>query len=175
MTKITEDKEAGVEEKVEKKSQRQLEVERIRRARVAPGTASLNLDFPAREGYKRRVVCDRQGRLDNFEKWGWSYVTQDQLEEKNTGSLKASTREGIDSRVSQVVGSHKDGRPMTGYLMEIPEEIYDEDQAAKMEKIDALESGLRQGASADGSTRPGQDGRRVGSAGIKIEQKGRRR
>jgi hypothetical protein len=169
---LTEDK---VEQKEEKKSQRQLEIERIRKTRVAPGKASLNLDFPAREGYKRRVVCDRQGRLDRFVKAGWAYVTTDQLGEPHTGSLKATTREGIDSRVSQVVGSHKDGRPMTGYLMELPEDIYDEDQVAKMEKVDTLESGLKQGMSADGSTRPGQDGMRIGSAGIKIEQKGRQR
>jgi hypothetical protein len=161
------------EEKTEesKKSQRQMEVERIRKMRVPAGIPSRNLDYPARDGYKRRVVCDRQGRLERFEKAGWSYVTTDELEEKNPGTLKAGTREGIDSRVSQVVGSHKDGKPMTGYLMELPIELYEEDQAAKMESVDALEAGLRQGVSADGSVRPGQDGMRVGSAGIKIDRK----
>jgi hypothetical protein len=113
--------------------------------------------------------------VDKFLAGGWSFVQQDALEENPTGVLKASTREGVDSRVSQVVGSHKDNTPMTGYLMEIPVELYDEDQALKMGHIDALEAGLRQGADTDGSVGPGRDGRYVPSTGIKIEQKGRRR
>jgi hypothetical protein len=163
-----------VETAEDKKSQRQREIERIRKTRIAPGIPSRSLDYPARDGYARRIVCDRHGRLEKFERGGWSYVVADTLDEKNPAVLKASTREGVDSRVSQVVGAHKDGKPMVGYLMEIPEELYEEDQADKMDKVDALEAGLRQGISPDGSTRPNQDGMRIGSAGIKIEQKGRR-
>ena len=163
------------EEKKEAKSERQQEIERIRKMRVPPGIPSRSLDYPAREGYARRVVCDRHGRVEKFLAGGWSYVQQDALEENPTGVLKAATREGVDSRVSQVVGSHKDNKPMTGYLMEIPVELYDEDQATKMEHIDNLESGLRQGADTDGAAGPGKDGRYVPSTGIKIEQKGRRR
>jgi hypothetical protein len=157
----------------EKKSQRQLDIERARKNRVPPGIPSTSLDYPVREGYNRRIVCDRHGRLDKFLAGGWSYVQQDALEENPTGTLKATAREGIDSRVSQVVGSHKDNRPMTGYLMEIPDVLYDEDQVVKMEHIDNLEAGLKQGADADGGASPGRDGRYVPSTGIKIEQKGR--
>lgn len=177
MTKITdlsEDK-AEKKEEVQAKSQRQLEIERLRKTRVPPGIPSKNLEYPTRPGYARRVVCDRHGRLEKFERGGWSFVTQDNLEELNTGTLKAGTREGTDSRVCQIVGSHKDGSPMKGYLMEIPEELYNEDQAEKMAHVDALEGGLRQGVDSDGSGRPGQDGRYIPSTGIKIEQKGRRR
>lgn len=163
------------EDKEEVKSQRQLEIERIRKNRVPPGIPSMSLDYPRREGYARRVVCDRHGRLDKFLAGGWSFVQQDALEESPTGALKVTTREGLDSRVSQVVGSHKDHRPMTGYLMEIPDELYDEDQAVKMEHIDALEAGLRQGTDADGSAGPGRDNRYIPSTGIKIEQRGRPR
>lgn len=170
-TKIIESKAEEKQEEV--KSQRQLEIERIRKNRVPPGIPSKNLDYPQREGYARRVVCDRHGRLDRFLAGGWSFVQQDDLEEKASGTLKAGTREGVDSRVSQVVGTHKDNRPMTGYLMEIPEELYEEDQAVKMEHIDSLEAGLRQGSDADGGTGPGKDGRYVPSAGIKIDQRSR--
>ena len=177
-TTKTDDSKAEVKEE---KSQRQLEIERLRRTRVAPGIASRNLEYPSREGYVRRVVCDRHGRLEKFTRGGWAYVTEDQLEEKNPGTLKASTREGVDSRVSQVVGTHKNLTPMTGYLMEIPEELYQEDQDEKMDRLDALEGSLRAGADADGSGKagtpqnPGHDGRYVGRQGIKIQQKGRRR
>jgi hypothetical protein len=173
--KILDVKADSEEAKPAVKSERQLEIERIRKMRVPPGIPARSLDYPGREGYARRVVCDRHGRVDKFLAGGWSFVQQDALEENPTGVLKASTREGVDSRVSQVVGSHKDNTPMTGYLMEIPVELYDEDQALKMGHIDALEAGLRQGADTDGSVGPGRDGRYVPSTGIKIEQKGRRR
>lgn len=163
----------------EKKSERQLEIERRRKNRVPPGVPTMNLDYPAREGFTRRIVCDRHGRLEKFLRGGWTFVEKDRLpggEEVNPGLLKASTREGQDSRVSQVVGSHKDGKPMIGYLMEIPTELYEEDQDVKMEQVDALETGLRVGADADGGGRVGQDGRYVPKhTGIKIEQKGRLR
>ena len=170
-TKIISEKPEVKEET--QKSQRQLEIERIRKNRVPPGIPSMNLDYPTREGYTRRVVCDRHGRVDKFLAGGWSFVQQDALEESPASTLKVTTREGLDSRVSQVVGSHKDNRPMTGYLMEIPEELYDEDQAVKMEHIDNLEAGLRQGADADGGAGPGKDGRYIPSTGIKIDQRGR--
>lgn len=181
MTKIIEGKEEKKADDV--KSQRQQEVERRRKLRVAPGVASRNLDYPAKEGWVRRVVCDRHGRLDKFVNGGWSFVSKDDEGSENPeGILKAGTREGLDSRVSQVVGTHKDNTPMHGYLMEIPEELYDEDQAVKMERIDALEGTLRAGMDADGSNpagtkdRPGPDGRYVGNQGIKMQPKfGQRR
>lgn len=158
----------------EAKSQRQLEIEQLRKNRVPAGIPSKNLEFPAREGYVRRVVADHPGRLDKFYNGGWRFVNEDSLDEQNPGKLKASTREGVDSRVSQVIGTKKDNTPMTGYLMEIPEELYNEDQAAKMESLDALEAGLRAGRDAEGGA-PGRDGRYVPQhTGIKIEQKGGR-
>jgi hypothetical protein len=158
----------------EKKSQRQLEIERLRKTRIPPGVPSLNLDFPSREGYTRRVVADRPGRLEKFRAGAWSFVEKDSLPELDPGLLKAGAREGQDSRVSRVIGSHRDGSPMVGYLMEIPTELYDEDQALKAEKVDGLEASLRQGHDLEGGGRPGQDGRYVPShTPIKIEQKGR--
>jgi len=163
------------------KSQRQREIEDLRKRRVPAGIPSMNLDFPTREGFSRRIVSDRPGRLEKFEKAGWRFVERDELEEPNTGSLKVTTREGIDSRVSQVIGSHKDGSPMVGYLMEIYDELYDEDQAVKMEKVDALEAGLREATTTESSDRPGTgrqpsaEGQYIPAhTGIKIDQKGRR-
>lgn len=173
---MAEEKKATAEEKeTPKKSQRQLEIEELRKNRVPAGIPGMNLDFPTREGYVRRVVKDIPGRLEKFLKGGWRFVKKDDLgtEDKNvTGLLKASTREGLDSRVSQVIGTNKDRSPATGYLMEIPEELYQEDQSAKMEKVNELEAGLRRGHDADGQA---SDGRYIPSQGIKIEQKGGKR
>lgn len=161
------------ETKPPEKSQRQKEIEELRKNRVPAGIPGINMSFPPREGYTRRVVVDRPGRLDKFYGGGWRYVTESQLDEQNPGRLKAATREGVDSRVSQVVGSNKDGSPQHGFLMEIPTELYDEDQEAKQDKINRLEGGLRQGKDADGGSGPGVDGRYIPSTGIQI-QRGRR-
>lgn len=170
---MTDDKKAP-EAKEEVKSARQLEIEELRRVRTPAGAPTPNITFPKREGYERRVVCDRPGRLEELYKRGWRFVQEDTIEDPILSDLKISKRKGIDGRASQVVGSHKDGSPMVGYLMELPTELYTEDQAAKMEQLDALESGLRQGQDADGSGKAGQDGRYIPKhTGIKIDQKGR--
>lgn len=169
-------------EKEASKSQRQLEIEELRKQRIPAGVPTPNLDYPQREGYVRRVICDRHGRLEKMHRGGWRFVTENNLGGEHLGSLKAGTREGVDSRVSQVVGSHKDGKPMTGFLMEIPTELYDEDQMAKAEHLDDLEGTLTAGQDAGGGPKrgsspqsPGEDGEYVGRQGIKIQQKGRRR
>ena len=127
-----------------------------RKGRIPPGVQSANLDYPRRRGFERRVVCDRPGRLEKFEQGGWDFVSLDDLGGDNPADKKVAAKEGVDSRVSQVVGTHKDGSAMTGYLMEIPTELYDEDQAAKMERVDNLEAGFRKGLDADGSAGDGR-------------------
>lgn len=153
-------------------SERLRQVRELRKTRVPVGVPTLNLDYPTRDGYCRRVVCDRHGRLDKFIKAGWRFVGEDELESKPGSALKINTRETIDGSVGQVVGTHKDNTQMMGYLMEIPEELYDEDQAAKMEQLDALEAGLRAGRGLAGDEAEGLGP--VKKMPIKIQQKGRR-
>lgn len=150
---------------------REARIAKIRENRIPPGIPSLSLNYPQREGWTRRVVCDREGRLQKFEKGGWAYVHIDDLEGENPAEKKVSSVEGIDSRVSQVVGTHKDGRPMKGYLMEIPTEIYDEDQAIKMENLDRLERGFMAGLDERGQH---PDGQYIPKTGIKVTRGQRR-
>jgi hypothetical protein len=151
-------------------SRRAALIAKKRAERIPPGMKSLSLDYPQRPGFTRRVVCDRQGRLERFEAGGWDFVTHSTLYGENPADRKITAREGIDSRISQVVGKHKDNSPMIGYLMEIPTELYNEDQAMKMEQLDKLEAGFRQGIDPDGKGRPGSDGRYVPSTGIHIKR-----
>lgn len=163
---------AGEEKKTEvkenKKSQRQLEIEALRKNRIPAGVPQPSLIAPKREGYQRRWVCDRPGRLDKLYKGGWRFVEKDDIDDDLPQMLKSTTRESIDSTVTQAVGSHKSGKEMTAYLMEIPMELYEEDQAVKMEALDELERGLLQG-SLPGEGRG--ELRTVKSTPIKIEQK----
>jgi len=156
---------------VVEKSKRQARLEEKRKRRVSPGIPSKRLDYPARPGFVRRVVVDRPGRLEKFERGGWEYVHEQDLSSGDYPNEQVTTREGIDSRVSQVVGQHRSGEPQHGYLMEIEQELYDEDQAEKQAKIDRLEAGLRAGQVDGGSS--AEDGGYVKQ--IKIDQRGRSR
>jgi hypothetical protein len=149
-----------VKEKVDRKGNR--------KARIPLGIQQLKLNFPQKEGFKNRIVCDRQGRLAQAQAGGYEFVSKSELaaaDERYVASTDVT--EGLSSYVSQVVGTHPDGTPMLGYLMRIPEEDYNEDQDEKMAKIEAGEASMRRGEN-DGQA-PGVDGRYVPRAGIKIQ------
>lgn len=139
-----------------REKERQALIAKKRKERIPPGVQSANLAYPKRPGFERRVVCDRPGRVEKFERGGWDFVTKENLGGPNPADGKVKAREGLGDVVSQVVGTHKDGSPMTGYLMEIPTELYEEDQEAKMTQLDKLEAGFRQGLGPDGRAGDGQ-------------------
>jgi hypothetical protein len=93
-----------------------------RQARIPLGVARQKLAYSRREGYVRRWFNDNRNRLSAAEAAGYTFVTEE--------------RDGRDAKVSQVVGVKEDGSPMAAYLMEIRQEFYNEDQAAK-ERINA--------------------------------------
>lgn len=150
------EKDQGKSRELDRDRERQARIAKIREDRIPPGVQSLSLDYPKREGWTRRIVCDREGRLQKFERGGWSFVHVDDLEGENPADRKVSSVEGTDSRVSQVVGTHKGGAPMIGYLMEIPTEIYDEDQALKMDSVSRREKGYMAGLDEHGRREDGQ-------------------
>lgn len=117
-------------------------VEEIRKLREKKRISLKRRDvlaYPKRPGFVRRVVNNVPGRIQQFEDRGWSVVTGDET----GGPLSAADPTKPGSAVTRVVGTGKDG-PITGVLMEIPEEIYAEDQWAKQEGIDATEDALEQ-------------------------------
>src|SRR5574343_700072 len=138
-----------------------------RRKRVPVGVPRLKLNAPNREGYVRRWVNDDNTRLKDFEEGGYQYVYGAKAGDAAGNDVTA--REGLDSRVSRVVGKKDDGSPLTAYLMEIRQDWYDEDQLAKMRIIDEKEAQMRRGEDSQGG-RPGHDGRYVPREGITIER-----
>ena len=84
------------------------------------------LTSPTRKGYTRRFVNDEEDRVKVFEEGGWQIVRGD----VPVGD-KSVTREGsMGSPVTKHVGGGK-----KAYLMEIRDDWYNEDQAAKQKKI----------------------------------------
>lgn len=143
-----------------------------RKERIPLGIPKKKLDFPHRPGFVRRIIVDRAGRLQDALNAGYQFVTEATLH-GDAAPKDLTERESVDSRISRVVGTNEDGSPQRGYLMEIPEELYWEDQRAKQERIDRMESAMRKGQDEGGG--PGEDGRYIPRTGIKIEHGSRRR
>ena len=94
------------------------------------GGLQLKLQAPGREGYYRRWIVDRPGRLSDAEQAGYTYVVDPNIKiGENPDDV--NKREGLDSRTSKTVGSNADGSPQMAYLMEMPLDWYRENQDEK--------------------------------------------
>lgn len=113
------------------------------RERVPFGSQRMKLQFPQRPGFVRHLFNDEPGRIQDALNAGYVHV-----KDETTG--KPTTR---------IVGVAREGGGLFGYLMEIPEEFYNADQALKMEPLDAFDAAIRSGK-VDGKV-PGHDGRYV--------------
>ena len=100
--------------------------------RTPIGTRSI-LKAPERKGFKRRFVNDEPGRIQAFLDAGYVIVDQEtQMGDKNVGQASQ-----VGSVAQKPVGGG-----MNAVLMEIPEDYYREDQAAKETRIKDLEQGM---------------------------------
>lgn len=92
------------------------------------------LTAPRKPGFVRRIINDVGNRVSNFLTAGYRIV-----EDKNI-----FLGEGVDNNQSLGSGARKGvGRGVTGVLVEIPEELYKEDQAAKQREIDEREKAMQ--------------------------------
>ena len=98
-----------------------------RKKRVPLGTRD-RLRYPKRKGYTRRVFNDDHDRIQRALDAGYEFVTEPDLP---GGDPQVGDASQMGKKVSKEVGSG-----IKGYLMEIPDEYYEEDQKAKMDKID---------------------------------------
>lgn len=89
-----------------------------------------------RDGFARRWVNDKDDRLQAMLDAGWDFVYKGEVEQVGDAH-HAGEASGQGSRVSKSVGDN-----ITAYLMEIPEELYREDQAAKQRMVDATEADM---------------------------------
>lgn len=85
-----------------------------------------------RDGYHRRYVNDIPGRIEAFKAAGWTVV---QEEGANTSDKGAGTESQLGSLVKKRVNKDARAEAQYAYLMEIPQEWYDQDQTDKMKAI----------------------------------------
>lgn len=119
-----------------------------RSTRVPLGVARSKLSVPKRQGYVRRWVNDTEGRLLQASEGGYQYATDQALQ---IGTLDIDNEnKDLGSRVSRVVDKSTGQR---AFLMEIKEEFYKEDQAAKAEAIAEVDNRIKHGKLHDDESR----------------------
>lgn len=107
-----------------------------RRERVPLGDPRTKMAAPHRAGYVRRWLNDAGDRIHAAEAAGYQFVEDErQVDEGGRGTRRSMT-----------VGTKEDGRPLIAYLMEIREEFYEADQAAKQSKLDEVDTAIKRGA-----------------------------
>jgi len=133
-----------------------------RNKRVPLGAPRLRLAVKGKQGYKRRWINDRDGRVQRAIEGGYRLVAKDGAEFKDDDA--ANRNDSLGDAMSKLVDS--DGTK--AYLMEISTAMYTSDQMLKQKHIDETEDALRVGADSHGKA--GSDGRYVPKEGIKIKQ-----
>lgn len=83
--------------------------------------------------FKYRVINDTDDRLVRAQEAGYEFVESDD----RLGDVRVAEGSVPGSKVAKPVGNG-----MTGYLMRIPKEYYQEDQKTKSDKVDQLEKSM---------------------------------
>jgi hypothetical protein len=121
-------------------------------------------------GVVPRWINDRGDRLSDAQRGGYSFENDPSVGAAvgTAGTNDVGAKPGIDSRISRVVGTDESGKPIRAYLMTIPKEFFDEDQAAKADAITEKEKGMLRGLDEKG--KPLVEGTYIpASGGPKIE------
>lgn len=137
-TKETQDKPEKSEQDSLKKRVAEIRAARAKLRGTSSNTRNV-LAYKKIPGFRTRVVSDKSDRISQFKERGWEHVYGDET----GGELTARDPQKVGAAVSKVVGSDKNGK-VTGYLMKIPEEIYDEDKKRKQEEITLAEQRMVQ-------------------------------
>jgi len=93
--------------------------------RIPFGQQHARLHYVQRPGFVRRWVNDKPGRIMGAERGGYKHVKDNQ-----------------GNPVKTHAGNHENGSAMTCYLMEIPEQWYQQDFAFKQESVDETDKAI---------------------------------
>ena len=99
-----------------------------KRTRPRFGQPRTRLALPQRAGFQRRWINDDPGRIAFAMECGWTHVKEGNKNRKTT------------------VGTDAAGGALLGYAMEIPQELFDEDQQAKQVVNDEIDAAILQSA-----------------------------
>lgn len=100
----------------------------VRSTRKPFGGLEQKMNYPDRPGFHRHRFNDVPGRIERALEAGYAHV-QDK-EGKN---------------VKWIVGTAPGGGPMEAFLMEIPQEFFEQDMAAQQQIVNDRENAMRRG------------------------------
>lgn len=112
-----------------------MNIKKNKRPERKPIYKNKILEAKPRKGFVRRFVNEEPGRVAMFLEAGWTLVVGDE----DASDSKVQDAAQQSSLVRRVVNRGADARSQTAVLMEIPEDLYNEDQAAKQKKVDKIE------------------------------------
>lgn len=92
------------------------------------------------KGFTYRIINDQDDRLVRAQEAGYEFVTSDE----KLGDKKVAEATKIGSKVQKQVGGG-----VTGYLMRIKDEWYQEDQESKQAKISSMENAMKPNKAKD--------------------------
>lgn len=121
-----------------------------RRERTPLGAPRPKMGAKPIPGHQQRWVNDDGTRLMDAQNAGYEYVTDER-----------------GRKISRPVGSGENGKPMTAHLMKIPDEFYEEDQAAKQAELDKIDNSIKRGG-IKGADQQDANGFYVPNEGINI-------
>lgn len=98
-------------------------------------------------GYRLYIFNDVPGRIEKALETGYEFVMRDELEiETSRTATEANT--STDSRVRYTISISGDG-PLYAYLMKIPKEWFEADQAEQQETIAASQRAMTRGRGSE--------------------------
>ncbi|KKN77966.1 hypothetical protein LCGC14_0355310 [marine sediment metagenome] len=109
-----------------------------RKERIPLGGRRQKMAAPERLGYHRHWFNDIGNRLADCKAAGYTFVNDKETLDETQG-------DEVGTRKCMVVGTQESGQPLYAYLMELPQKLYDEDQAAKQVDIDEMEAAMKSG------------------------------
>lgn len=103
-----------------------------------PIYAQKAVGLKPRPGYTARLVVEKPGRVEKFLEAGYEFVSDKSRMDTDN---RLQTAQGLGEVCRQVVNKHNlsHGDSPYGVWMEIPTELYEEDQRAKLERSVEIE------------------------------------
>lgn len=120
------------------------EIERIRatRQRLDGRVEKLKI-YGTIPGYHMHIFNEDGARLDEAQRSGYTFVKRGEIQDVGRDVTSYNTDPGENVRF--VVGKRDNGNPMYGYLMKIPEEIFQDDQNALEAYNAGVDGAIRRG------------------------------
>jgi hypothetical protein len=112
--------------------------------RVPFGARRKKLQVEERKGYVRRWFNDEDGRIEQAEAAGYTFVDRKEVPRLGQGALHEDNSD-VNSKVSKIVSRGRE-KPLRAFLMEIKKSWYDQDQRAKEVVNAQIDDALRNNA-----------------------------